>query len=326
MAFQRGQILTPQEAQSLGLPPSGPQPGPAQAFQGQINSVVGGGSSALTNAAVNSATAPGKVAGENAGNQLTVNQLGQQDLVSQAKSVFNDPKNQGANHKVSPTTYNQQKAQVVGANLMTSKQFDDIFETQYTDPNNAYYATDDRVEALKTLPKIQNLIDQYLQTTGSDKVGPLSLPSIGGSFGAYGHLSDLLSSLGKGGSAPVNATTYENFRNNLASSIRDIVSAGQGSGFRFNMNELRQISDLLPSIYDTQEVAKGKIGKINGLLQTSFQSGLKLPPGFNAGQSSDLSDNPPSGLKGQIHVKIKKTGETGWIPPNEFDSSVYSSI
>ncbi len=274
-------IINPSQYGALGLPDpktfvpptNSNQLSPQNAYQGQINSAVGGGQSALAGGQVATDTAPGKIAATNAESNITtttapsviastnakstvdVNQAAQLDYIAKTKDLFD--KNKGKDGYVSPQVYNKAKQDASHLNI-TSDAFDGTFKRNYTNPNNIYYNTDEMAPIRSTVQEVYNLLKDYHNLSIK---GPET-----------GHLVDIPGVLGMGIGG--DSKTYQNNVTNLASSIRGLVGAGQQSGFRFNLQELNRIGSLMPSIYDTDQQAEQKINQLDQLMKTQYGVGI----------------------------------------------------
>ena len=153
-------------------------------------------------------------------------------------------KGMGTNGYVTPQTYNAAKGSFVQAGGDASA-FDGKFEDNYVNPNNAFYDTPDAKIARASLPIIKNVVNSYAKL---NKTGPLwqdlaSLPGIGPIA-----QQTLLSQ----------ETAHQQFVMGETGNLRSLAGAGQGQGFRFNLQELNNIAGLLPGAYDTKSVANAK--------------------------------------------------------------------
>ncbi len=96
------------------------------------------------------------------------------------------------------------------------------------------------------------------------------------------------------------------------------------SGAAFNALEAVEYREVFPSSKNTAELNSAKIEA----LQEVFQGDIDFFYGFKMGEDNynEIFKQAPTGDTETIKVKIKATGETGEIPANEFDETIYDKI
>lgn len=236
--------LNPTQYQSLGLPPitAGSQPD----YAGALKATVAQPGAALQSTQTGTAATAASLPGITAKSTVDVNQADQLRQIAGIANQFEKVK--GKDGYVAPWDYNQAKKNAAALNI-TGDAFDNTFADSYTNPNNAYYDTPGAKAVLQVLPQVKDLIATYdkLPLKGQELSTVLKIPYVGDKIGG-------------------DSLAYERAKLNLASSIRGIVSAGTGSGFRFNMTELNRIADTLPSVYSSpKDVAATKANLSNAM-------------------------------------------------------------
>lgn len=158
-------------------------------------------------------------------------------------------------------TYLQQFSQAGG----NTDDFNKKFETLYVDPNNIKYDTPDSLLARKSLPLIKNVIDSYhnLHMTGANVENLKALENVP----IIGPLikQKVLSA----------QDAHDQFLIAQAGNIRDIAGAGPNQGFRFNLNELNNITNLLPKAEDSRLKASEKLNNLDNFLKSNMGVSLK---------------------------------------------------
>lgn len=187
---------------------------------------------------------------------------------SNAVAYKTNPK--GTFNYVNPKTYNDALGSYTqnGGNL---QDFEEKFGA-YIDPNNINYDTPDAINARKALPLVKNVIDSYRALSNPDeKSGLISGPGqLSGIAAAVPVLGDYLK---QNGLAAEEA--HNKFLAGQVGNIRQIAGAGQGSGFRFNTQELNNITGLLPNAYDNKSVADYKVNELNKYMESNMGVSLK---------------------------------------------------
>lgn len=187
--------------------------------------------------------------------QAKVDQL---DIINKAGTYFD--KHKGKDGFVKPQDYNNFLSQYTekGGN---SADFEGKFADRYVSPNNIFYDTPDAKTARGSLPLIKQVVDSYSKL---NKEGPLwqkltQIPGVGNLF-AQGLLHQ--------------ETAHNTFLTGQIGNIRQIAGAGPQQGFRFNLTELNNISNLLPNAYDNKSTANDKLDQLNTFLESKMGTDL----------------------------------------------------
>ncbi len=271
--------IDPSQYASLGLPSSGPA-SPQQAFQGQINTAVGGGQSALAggnvaqntqaadiaskNAAANVATQTQNpdIAATTAKSQQDVIAAKQQQVLTDAGTYFDQ--NKGKDQKVSPQDYNMQREKYVNAGGQAAN-FDGAYESQYTNPNNVFYNTENDIAVRKSLPSLIAAIHSYADAdqageTGAQVAQLEGLPVVG-PYIKQGKFSK--------------ATAHDNLVNETKGNLLKLAGAGTGSTIKGSVTELGYAASLLPTSADSKDTANENISRLDDYLQKTYGTTLE---------------------------------------------------
>lgn len=240
-----------------------------QLKQNILQSILSG--AAQPTAQLGETNAAAGAAGASAGlsSQETVNAQIQQKVVqakadqlvvmSQAGDYFKSHTDK--NGYVAPKDYNDFLAQFnqKGGDANT---FESTFGDRYINPKNALYDTPDAKAARSALPIVKNVIDSYhqLKYTGQLTKDAENLPIIG----PYIKQNYLAANV-----------AHDSLLQGEVGNLRAIAGAGPGQGFRFNLQELNNISGLLPKSTDSKQVANNKLSRLNSYMEDNMGISLK---------------------------------------------------
>lgn len=193
---------------------------------------------------------------------------------------------------VSPQTYNTIKKQAVSAGVgITSDQFDQQFEHNYTDPTRIDYNTSggfaNRSAAGEITRQIQSQLDQF-NSIPADQKGLFGKANIVNQnpgqvlASSPSSLSDLLDSykMGKDNYLATNAPDalgYQKSTAGLAAQLKGLIG---GSGLRVTQPELNNWMSLLPGPEDTPQVVNKKLSELDGSLKATFHTDMGLDPKY----------------------------------------------
>lgn len=195
-----------------------------------------------------------------AGGQLSNTGPGaQQAFIADAQKKLDKAK--GKNGYVDPQIYNQLKDQFA-ATGGDAGAFDNKFQDNYVNPKNVFYNTQDAKLARSALPVVKNVVDSYFQLKDTGQ-GWQTLANLPGPLGDFFKKNRL---------APEEA--HNSFLMGQTGNIRAIAGAGQGQGFRFNLQELNNIAGLLPDGYDTKSQSNAKLDRLNEFLKSNMGTDL----------------------------------------------------
>lgn len=203
-------------------------------------------------------TLPSYVAKSQAEAGITSQEAAKQKAFNDTQSFFN--KVMGGDKKVSPQDYN--KAMQDNSKYMTADEFNSRFQDTYTNPNNVFYNTPDKIAIREKIPQLTNVIKSYYNL---DKSGPnweklTQVPGLGDYFKK---------------TQMANEIAHDNLLSGTSAEFLKIAGAGQGSTVRGTTAELSNVVNLLPKSTDSTDTANAKLDKLDAFMQKTYGTSLK---------------------------------------------------